>query len=123
VPPDSTLEAIGGRQALTRARRLLIDAGNGSFEIPVPSLIGAIVIKARVVGNAHLPDARAKHERDLARLLSLLTDPIAERVALSRRERRYLRDRSDLLDVGHSSWTGIRSAGDGALALSLLTAE
>jgi hypothetical protein len=54
-----------------------VDAGGGSFDIPIPSLIGAIVIKARVVGNVQKRKTREKHERDLARLLALVEDPIA----------------------------------------------
>ena len=46
VPPDSTMEALGSRQALTRGRTVTVDAGDGPFELPVPSLVGAIVIKA-----------------------------------------------------------------------------
>ncbi len=121
VPPDETLAAIGGRQALNRSRAVAIDDRRGPFEIRMPSLAGAIIIKARVVANAQRPDTRAKHERDLARLLSLVTDPVGERAGLSGKERGYLRARADLLDVGNPAWRGIRNPADGALALSLLS--
>ena len=57
VPPDLTLEALGSRQAIDRSRTVVIDAGDGRFSLPVPSLVGAIVIKARVVGNTQGRDS------------------------------------------------------------------
>lgn len=120
VPPDETLEALGGRQALNRRRVVLVDAGDGPFEIPLPSLIGAIVIKARVAENTKGKKSHAKHERDLARLLALVQDPIADRADMSKRERGYLRARADMLSIDHVAWRGVPGAEDGAIALSLL---
>jgi hypothetical protein len=47
VPPGVTLEALGSRQALNRRRVVAADAGDGPFDLPVPSLLGAIILKAR----------------------------------------------------------------------------
>ncbi|HSV92924.1 MAG TPA: hypothetical protein VLH81_07600, partial [Desulfobacterales bacterium] len=96
VAPDETLEALGGRQALNRRRVVHIDAGDGPFEVPLPSLIGAIVMKARVVGSTKGRRSQSKHERDLARLLALVRDPTVEGAGLNNKERGYLRARADM---------------------------
>jgi hypothetical protein len=120
VPPDATMEALGSRQALDRSRTVTLDAGDGPFDLPVPSLVGAFVIKARVVGNVQRKEVRAKHERDLARLLALVADPVAARAELSRNERGYLRQRADMVNAAHPAWARVPNAEDGAIALSIL---
>jgi len=118
VPPGITLEALGGRQALNRARQVQVDAGDGVFEIPIPSLIGAIVIKARVTEASQT--GSDKHRRDLARLLALVQDPTASRTEMNKGERACLRARTELRSVYHPAWRGIAGAEDGVLALSIL---
>jgi hypothetical protein len=120
VAPDETLEALGARQALNRRRTVTIDAGNGPFELPCPSLTGALVIKARVADRVQGRRSQDKHERDLARLLALVPDPLATRNSLSRRERGYFRARENMTDVNHVAWTDVPSAENGAIALSIL---
>lgn len=121
VSSDEPLEAPGGRQALNRRRVVRIDAGNGAFEIPLPTLIGAIVIKARVVETTKRKHSHGKHERDLARLLALVQDPTSDRAELSKKECGYLRARADLLDAGHPAWARVSGADDGVIALSILS--
>lgn len=120
VPPAGTLQALGSRQALNRRRVVTIDAGDGPFDLPIPSLIGAIIIKARVVGNVQRKKSQGKHERDLARLLALVADPVAERADLTKKERGYLRERADMTSPGHSAWNSVPNAEDGAIALLVL---
>lgn len=120
VPPGSTLEAVGARQALNRTRLMRVDTGDGAFDLPVLSLLGAIDMKARVVPNANR--SRPKHERDLARLLALEEDPLSDQAELTASERRYLRDRADLLDAAHPAWVGVDSRQDGIAALRILIA-
>ncbi|MEX1172582.1 MAG: hypothetical protein WEG56_08215 [Chloroflexota bacterium] len=120
VPPNSTMQAIGSRQAISRSRVLTIDTGDSQFNVPVPSLVGAIVIKGRVVGNIQNPKTRVKHERDLARLLALAENPVAMRSELSRSERGYLRQRADMMSDAHRAWARVPNAEDGAIALSIL---
>ncbi len=117
VPPDETLEALGSRQALNRRRLMMIDAGDGPFEIPLPSLIGAIVLKARVAGNVQGKPSQSKHERDLARLLALVRDPAQEGAELNRNERGYLRARTDLAGIDHRAWWNVANAEVGVDAL------
>lgn len=95
-----------------------IDAGEGSFDLPVPSLAGALIIKARAAANARR--TRAKHERDLARLLALVAEPRAMRAELSRKERGYLGLHPALLSTTHPAWRGIPAAEDAVLALGIL---
>lgn len=120
VTPGSTLEAVGARQALNRTRLVRVDAGDGPFDLPVPSLLGAILMKARVVPSANR--SRPKHERDLARLLALEDDPLADQADLTAIERRYLRDRAALLDAAHPAWVGVDRRQDGIAALRILIA-
>ncbi len=120
VPPDSTVEVIGGSQALARSRFVVIDTGGGSFRIPVPTLAGAIVIKSRVAAVAQ--EGREKHERDLARLLALVPDVVVLRAELTAKERGYLRQHRSLLDVGHPAWRRVAGAEDGAAALAFIIA-
>jgi hypothetical protein len=120
VPPASTFTALGSRQALNRSRIVRVDAGDGAFDLPIPTLAGAIVIKAQVVENAAGRASLPKHERDLARLLALVEDPDAERAGLTRAERGYLRARSDMAEPGHRAWSGIRNPLDGIAALRIL---
>jgi hypothetical protein len=121
VPPGETIEAIGSRAALNRRRLLVVDAGDGPFEIPIPSLLGAIVMKARVAGDVQNPVIAAKHERDLARLLALVADPVAARAELSTKERGYLAARAGLTRASHPAWRGVPGAEDGAIAFGVMT--
>jgi hypothetical protein len=118
VPPGSTVEAPGGRQALQRARAVTIEAGSGAFSLRVPSLTGAILIKARVAVAATAQ--RAKHERDLARLLALVAEPVVLSLELTRKERGYLRANAALADPFHAAWRGIAGAVEGAIALEIM---
>lgn len=120
VPPDHTIEAAGGRQAIDRRRSITIDPGTGPFSLPLPSLSGALVAKARAAMSVGDDRSRAKHERDLARLLALAPDPIAIRAELTSREIGYLRALADMKHVGHRAWEGVARADDGRAALDLI---
>lgn len=116
APPGKTIEAVGGRQALDRRRLVVVDVAGESFSVPVPSLLGAIIIKARVCASSALP----KHRRDLARLLALVDDVGAMRQEMSSNERKYLRARSEMRDDRHPAWSGIPDAENGIIALERL---
>jgi hypothetical protein len=117
VPPGRTLEAVGGRQALERRRIVTVDAAGQRFALPVPTLLGAVVIKARVSASSR----QEKHLRDLARLLALVDDLAAMHAEMSRSERKYLRARSELRDPGHAAWSGIANSEDAIIALERLS--
>lgn len=117
APPGETLEAVGGRQALQRRRVVAVEAVGETFSVPIPSLLGAIVIKARVAAGS----GREKHRRDLARLLALVDDVEPMSQEMSSKERGYLRARSELRDPRHPAWSGIPNAEDAIIALERLS--
>lgn len=117
TPPGRTLEATGGRQALQRRRFLTVDAAGEIFSVPIPTLLGALIMKARVCVSS----SQQKHRRDLARLLALVQDIEAVRAEMSRGERKYLRARSELRDPGHVAWNGVTDAEDAIIALERLS--
>lgn len=59
-----TVEVPGGSQALERTEIVDVRLGSRVGRLPRPSLLGAILLKARAVGAA--PDEAAKHRGDLA---------------------------------------------------------
>lgn len=114
--PGKTVEAVGGRQALDRRRLVTVEVASESFSLPIPTLIGALIIKARVSAST----GEAKHRRDLARLLALVEDVDGMAAEMRRGERKYLRARGELLDPGHAAWAGIPNAEDAIIALERL---
>lgn len=117
-PPGTTLETVGGTQALHRRREVSIDVLGDLFKLPVPTLAGALVIKARAASSSSL----AKHRRDLARLLVLVSNIDEMRAELTAKERGYLRAHQALVNPTNEAWRGIAGAGDGIIALSRLAA-
>lgn len=117
APPGKTLEAVGGRQALERRRVVAVEVDGEPFSVPIPSLLGAIVIKARVTASSGLD----KHRHDLARLFALVDDVEPMRQEMSSNERGYLRARSELRDPRHPAWSGITNAEDAIIALERLS--
>ncbi|HVW47122.1 MAG TPA: hypothetical protein VHA76_08715 [Solirubrobacterales bacterium] len=93
-----TFQAAGGSQALRRTEVVLVSLG-GREPIAVrrPNLLGAILIKARVV----VKKRKGKFEsdrQDLVRLLSYVDDPRTLRAELSRKEPAWLRDAEAAID-------------------------
>lgn len=86
----------GGTQALGRAELVTVSVDGREFELRRPTLLGAILIKARsLMKHAH-PEAQRE---DLLRLLALVDDPRATAADLRPTERRWLRDAEPRLDV------------------------
>jgi hypothetical protein len=69
--------------------------------VPLPSLHGAIVLKAAA---CKLPGDTARHERDLALLLALVVDPFEIGASRTARDRRWLRAVTALADPTHMAW-------------------
>lgn len=85
----------GGSQALNRSEVVTVSIGGKEFKLRRPSLLGAILIKARsILGHA---DPQAQRE-DLLRLLALVDDPRAMSAALKTSERTWLREAEDRLN-------------------------
>jgi hypothetical protein len=92
----STFQVPGGTQALARAEivRVSLDGGE-PVEVRRPSLLGAILIKARVLAKKR--DKFESDRQDLIRLLSFVEDPRALAKELRKSEKGWLRDIESLL--------------------------
>jgi hypothetical protein len=87
----TTFQAEGGTQALARAEVVLVSLGDRPpSKIGRPSLLGAILIKARVVAKRR--DKFDSDRQDLIRLLSYVDDPreLAAEGGLRSTEKRWL---------------------------------
>jgi hypothetical protein len=88
---SSRLEAIGvpgGTQALAKSEVVNVRLDKHSFAIRRPTLLGAILIKARSLKVHRDPDSQRE---DLLTLLALVEDPRAMAGELTVAERRWLR--------------------------------
>lgn len=86
----------GGTQALNRSEVVTVSVDGNEFELRRPTLLGAIMIKARSIMRHADPEAQRE---DLLRLLSLVEDPRAIAAELKSSERRWLRQTADRLDL------------------------
>ena len=105
----TTFQVSGGTQALRRTEVILVSLG-GAPPVAVrrPSLLGAILIKARVVAKRR-EEKFASDREDLIRLLSYIEDPrgLASDERLKSSEKRWLRDVEELLDLGDADVTAL----------------
>jgi hypothetical protein len=86
-----TIMVDGGTQALKRTERVSVSiAGAVPVTVRRPTLLGAILIKARAVASARTK--LAEHREDLIRLLTFVDDPrgMAEAGTLTKAERNWL---------------------------------
>jgi hypothetical protein len=87
--------------------------------VPVPDLAGALLIKANAASTATA--SRAKHQRDLARLLVLVEHPYELRAGLTPTELRQLRRQRALTEPAHDAWSALPAdAATGAQALLII---
>lgn len=120
VPPARTVSVPGGTQALSRTEIVCIRVGDTTGFVPRPNLLGGVLVKARAVGVDDVPESQRV---DLAFLLSLGQNPRSLRDTLASAERRWLRDRAELLDPQHAAWRGIDNPDPGLRALRILSAD
>jgi hypothetical protein len=113
-----TVEVPGGSQALQRTEMVEIRVGRISGMIPVPNLLGAILVKVRAIAVDEQPEAQ---RGDVAFLLSLVDDPDPLDAEISNNERRWLRRHQELADSGCSSYRGISHAADAAIVFRRLS--
>lgn len=106
-----TVRVPGGTQALQRAGAIEVRLGDRAGAIPVPSLLGAILLKAEAIAVDDVPQAQ---KVDLAVLLSLVTDRDALAAQLTDGERRLLQRHPLFADPADSVYEGIRRARDAA---------
>jgi len=119
TPPGRTLQVPGGTQALDRTELVPVSFGGREGLVPRPSLLGAIVVKALAVEVDDLPDAQ---RTDLAVLLSLVGDPIKLAVELTRKDRKRLQARKEMVAASDRTWSRLANdqADRGRAALRLL---
>jgi hypothetical protein len=84
----------GGTQALRRAETVTVSVGGREFGLRRPTLLGAILIKARSLMKHSDPESQRE---DLLRLLGMVDDPRALAVELRLTERRWIRDAEERL--------------------------
>lgn len=79
----------GGQRALDRRITVNVDTEFGRAAIPLPDLVGALVLKARAATSDSRD--RHRHHTDLAQLAAIIDDPLELRRATDNKEKRYLR--------------------------------
>jgi hypothetical protein len=92
-----TVAVPGGTQALKRSHMIAIRAGSSDGEIPVPDLLGALLVKLRAI---EIDDQPAAQRLDAAFLLSLIEDPDPFEAQLTGTERQWLRRHQEFGDPG-----------------------
>jgi hypothetical protein len=108
----------GETQALGRSEMVTVRVGELSFELRRPTLLGAILIKARSLLVHADP---ASQREDLLRLLSLVGEPRELSVELRDTERRWLRQAEARLDFQAVSLLSADLQRRAGLAYRLLT--
>jgi len=101
----TTFQVSGGTQALQRTEVVLVSLdGAPPVAVRRPNLLGAILIKTRVVAKRRKQKFASDRE-DLIRLLSYIEDPraLASEGQLKSSEKRWLRDVEGLLGFGEAS--------------------
>lgn len=91
-----TIQIPGGTQALSRLEAVDIVVDGRRARLFRPTLIGAILLKAR---GLPVHDRPEDQRQDLVMLLSLMTDPRTARESLKRSERGWLRAIEPALDL------------------------
>jgi hypothetical protein len=100
IGKHTTFQVPGGSQALKRTESVLVSLdGARAIELRRPSLLGAILIKARAVAERR-PEKFESDRQDLIRLLSFVDDPraLARDEELKATESGWLRSIDGLLD-------------------------
>jgi hypothetical protein len=93
-----TFQAAGGSQALRRTEAVLVSLDGGEpVAVRRPNLLGAILIKARVLVKKRERKYESDRE-DLVRLLTYVDDARTLAAAMSRKEPRWLRDAQAAID-------------------------
>lgn len=113
VPGARTVRVPGGTQALHRKRDVDIKTGSKRGTLPVPNLLGALLVKVRAIEVDDQPEAQ---RRDVAFLLSLVEDPDPLEAELSKTERGWLRRHPYFADPTHGSYFGFPESADAAIA-------
>lgn len=119
IKPARTISVPGSTQALSRSELVSVIVKGREGRIPRPSLLGAILVKARAVDVDDLPESQLQ---DLAFLLSLVSDPHELHEGLKSTERGWLRRRIELARPDAKAWSILspEDADNGFAALRIL---
>ena len=117
-----TIRVAAGRQALERVVAVTVVKDGRSGIVPVPDLLGAVVLKAAAWSTDNRD--RERHSGDAAFLVSLLTDPLAERARFRGSDRKRLGRLDAVLgDPDAAEWRALgEAAADGHAVWQLLVA-
>ena len=117
-----TLRIAAGRQALERTVPVTVVKESRSGIVPLPDLLGAVVLKAAAWSTDNRD--RERHSGDAAFLVSLLADPLAERARFRGSDRKRLTRLDAVLgDPDAAEWRVLgEAAADGHAAWQLLVA-
>jgi hypothetical protein len=111
VPGFRTIMVPGGTQALARSAPIEIRSRSVVGLVPLPSLLGAILIKTRAIAVDDLP---ANQRSDVAFLFSLIEDPDEFVSQITPTERGWLRRHPYFGDSRNICWSGIVGTEAGA---------
>ena len=118
IPPMTTVAIPGGSRALATRRLLAVEvSGAGSGSLPVPSVVGAIVLKVHAWQARQAP----RDADDLVRLLELVGDVDEVRDALKPAERRRLASIRPLADDRSAVWKAARDPDNARAAFARLS--
>jgi predicted nucleotidyltransferase len=113
-----TVSIPGGSRALSTRRIVSVDVdATGAFELPVPTIAGAIILKLRAYGARH----EDRDLEDLVRLFGLVTDVEETRANLKPAERRALGLIGRLAQPDDSAWLAVKDRSDARSAFRRLT--
>jgi hypothetical protein len=87
-PGTVAVSAPGGTQALSRSETVTVNVDGNPFELRRPTLLGAILIKARSLMVHRDPETQRE---DVLQLLALVEDPRDMALEMRDTERRWLR--------------------------------
>lgn len=124
VPPPTlgtgqrAIAIPGGSQALSRSENVVVAVDGAEFPLRRPSLLGAVLIKAR---SLMVHDDPASQREDLLRLLGLMEDPRTAAESLLPTERRWLLAAEARLDLDGPSSLSAAEMTNARLAFRLLT--
>lgn len=116
-PGIKAIGVPGGSQALSRSETVTITIDGRSFELRRPTLLGALLIKARSLMAHRDPDAQRE---DVLRLLALIEVPRETASELRSTERRWLRTAERRLNPDEPSALDPETERRAALAYQLL---
>ena len=118
IPPMTTVAILGGSRALATRRLLAVEvSGVGVGSHPVPSVVGAIVLKVHAWQARQAP----RDADDLVLLLELVLDVDEVRAALKPSEQRRLAAIAPLADDRSPAWWTARDPDDARAAFARLS--